>query len=239
MSEQHEIITRAEAIAIGLKHYFTGKQCKRGGIAPRLVRNSDCTCPSCVDAMREIKRASHNRLRPPKGRFIHPNEESRKAAMNESRLRWRLKNPEKVKSYKRKWEETNYEKHREGASRRNKRYNAKTAGKRSEILKRWRKDSNGAAHAHTIARRARRVSATPEWDNELTEFVTRKAAELCVLREKTTKIKWHVDHMIPLQARNACGLHVWNNLQVIPAKMNVEKNNKMILMGKGEWLKNL
>jgi len=38
-----EIITRKDAIAQGLKHYFTSKPCKNGHIAPRFVSNSRCS----------------------------------------------------------------------------------------------------------------------------------------------------------------------------------------------------
>lgn len=50
------------------------------------------------------------------------------------------------------------------------------------------------------------------------QIISRKeAAALCRDREAATGFAWHVDHMIPLQAKEACGLHCATNLQVIPA----------------------
>lgn len=43
---------------------------------------------------------------------------------------------------------------------------------------------------------------------------------------KTTGIKHHVDHIIPLKGKFVSGLHVHQNLQIIPAIDNMKKHNK-------------
>lgn len=59
------------------------------------------------------------------------------------------------------------------------------------------------------------------------EFVITEAYKLSKERAKETGIYWHVDHMILLNAKKVNGLHCAENIQVIPEKMNLEKNNKM------------
>jgi len=54
---ENKIITRSEAIALGLKRYFTGEPCKYGHVAERKVSNRDCLkCKVC-----RKKRARENR----------------------------------------------------------------------------------------------------------------------------------------------------------------------------------
>lgn len=62
--------------------------------------------------------------------------------------------------------------------------------------------------------------------DEFTKFVHEEAHALCLLRNKLTGIKWHVDHKVPLRHKEISGLHIWNNLQVIPALENLRKGNR-------------
>ena len=49
-----DIITRAEALAQGLRHYFTGKPCKRGHVSIRNTRKA-----ACLECDRQIKILLH------------------------------------------------------------------------------------------------------------------------------------------------------------------------------------
>lgn len=94
----------------------------------------------------------------------------------------------------------------------------------------WAKDNRAARRAHSKKyahkRRASLLQATPKWYGELDDFVLQEALSLCELRKHSTKIKWELDHYIPLMGKAVCGLHCWNNFQVVPKMYNRRKLNK-------------
>lgn len=75
-------------------------------------------------------------------------------------------------------------------------------------------------------RRAKKKKATPSWDNEWQVFAMQEAYRLARQRTDTTNVRHEVDHIVPLQHNKVCGLHVIENLQVIPAFVNRTKSNK-------------
>lgn len=75
-------------------------------------------------------------------------------------------------------------------------------------------------------RRTKKLQAIPKWFGELDELIMSEAIHLCVQREKTTGIKWHVDHQVPLQSKLVCGFHIGCNIAVITAKANKSKSNR-------------
>lgn len=93
--------------------------------------------------------------------------------------------------------------------------------------------------AYEHKRRAQALRAVPAWFGEFDNFVMNESIELCRLRAKATGVEWHLDHMIPLLARAACGLHCAANVQVIPERLNRRKNNKLVLTEPLEWLRHL
>lgn len=70
-----------------------------------------------------------------------------------------------------------------------------------------------------------RKNATPKWaDLEKIKILYEKAVWL----EQLTGLKYHVDHVIPLNGKDVCGLHIWENLQILEASINISKSNNII-----------
>ena len=137
------------------------------------------------------------------------------------------KNKAKLQQYKDEhWEEytqsrrNHYSKNKEMYSEIRRKYE----GKNPEKVKEW-------------ARRRidLKKSANVGWREELTSFVMTEARRLRKLRRDVTGFKWSIDHMIPYNNQNVCGLHVWNNLQVIPLSINTSKRNELVYTTQAEW----
>lgn len=90
---------------------------------------------------------------------------------------------------------------------------------------------------HNARYRAARTQSIPSWYDEWDEFVMLEAIALAAEGAKCTGIAWHVDHMIPLKAKEVCGLHCAGNIQVIPATLNTHKCNRLLFTEPLEWLK--
>jgi hypothetical protein len=189
-----------EAVALGLKTYFTGVPCKRGGVAERRL-NGDCLCEKCKEFTQQLK-----------AKWSLENKEK---AVN-----WRKNNPEKMNAYKKAWALRNKE-------------------KAAENIKKWKDSNPDKMASYTENRRAAKLQRIPKWNDDFDSFVFEEAAKIAMLRTKLTGVKWSVDHMIPLQAKTACGLHTAQNIQVIPSCMNFSKINRMVFTEPLEWIGHL
>ena len=98
-----------------------------------------------------------------------------------------------------------------------------------EYKKQWRKNSSAMLAEALRRRRAGKVKRTPKWITNEDIWLMREVYCLAAKRTKLHRFIWHVDHIIPLHGKTVSGLHVPNNLQVIPALLNCKKGNKLLI----------
>jgi len=97
----------------------------------------------------------------------------------------------------------------------------------SEYFKLYAKTNKYAVNARTRRRQAAKLQRTPKWLTDDDYWMIEQAYELAALRTHMFGFDWHVDHILPLQGKTVSGLHVPINLQVITAKQNYTKSNKL------------
>lgn len=158
------------------------------------------------------------------------------AMSNAEKLKlWRSKNPDKVRAQKQRY----HEKHPTAA----KEYRERTKDRAAETrliwqrlnadkirkwCRNWRENNPDKNTVKAIRYRANKKMRYAKWDRELTDFVTQEAAHLCSLRKMLFGFDWHIDHVVPMCGDTVSGLHVWNNLAVIPARENIRKSNRVL-----------
>lgn len=185
----------------GAIRYFTGIACRHGHIADRFTVNRWCVV--CAEIARKAT--------PPRDP-----EEKREAI-----AAWRKANRGRVKAYKKKYESEHVEQTRAAIKRANSKPAAKI--KRRERGKKWAKNNRAKVDVVLQRRRAQKVKAFPSWADEhrILEIYSRaKRISACL------GISFHVDHIVPLVSKKVCGLHVPDNLQILPAMINFRKSNK-------------
>lgn len=115
-------------------------------------------------------------------------------------------------------------------------YYKQYAARRRELDRQRRSTPEGKMEQARIRRERREALKRATMMGEFDVLVRSEAKDLCKTREAETGILWDPDHMLPLRAKTVSGLDCACNIQVIPAKLNRSKKNKVLYTERGEWL---
>lgn len=141
---------------------------------------------------------------------------------------WKASNPDKAAASVRAWHEANPERvaeiKRASAERRPRQ--REVTPERKAYHAEWRRAHPEKLRQHLQNSRAKRALRVPPWFGELDELVIAEAHDLCHRLKGVTGQPWHVDHDIPLRGKLVSGLHVWNNINVLPGVENIRKGNR-------------
>lgn len=135
---------------------------------------------------------------------------------------YRLENKEKQKAYFSAYYQDNKEKKDKQSSD----YVSRNRDKVNAYSRDYAKTIRHKRSAYAMKRYAQNKNCTPSW---LTEEHFKQIEDFYWLASDlraTTGQEYHVDHIVPLQGKDVCGLHVPWNLQVLPSDINIAKSNK-------------
>lgn len=135
---------------------------------------------------------------------------------------WRVANPEKWKEQNKRYAK----KHPELLVAKTIKWRKANPERAAELSRKCRLKHKARVVANKAKYRANKRNKTPIWVDKDHLWLIKQAYELAILRTKQFGFAWHVDHVIPLNGQAVSGLHVIENLQVIPAAQNLLKNNK-------------
>lgn len=96
-----------------------------------------------------------------------------------------------------------------------------------EASQKWAKANPTKRAALEAAKKARRKGRAVHWDPELDALTREEAYHLAAMRAELTGTPWHVDHIVPMLCKTACGLDNAFNLAVVPASFNLAKGNRL------------
>jgi hypothetical protein len=104
--------SRKQAVALGLKHYFTGEPCKHGHIAKRYVSSAECSeCSRIRTAKWDA--ANRERLNETRRKRRAANPEKARKRAREAARKHRAADPEGYRSQQAAWRAANRQKVRE------------------------------------------------------------------------------------------------------------------------------
>lgn len=208
-------VSRSEAKAANVAQYFTGKPCKKGHLAPKFTCSGSCT--ECL----ATRRREYMR------EWAAKNPEVKKQRAAE----WYDKNREEIIERVR----TNYYKdldtsrqrardyaaaHKKEARSRAIEWRKENPEKKKAADLKWKTENKHVDHSLKAKYRAAKRQACPPWVDK--EHMAR-IHDIYRLRRQIseqTGVVHEVDHIVPLQGKTVCGLHVWWNLRVIPKEEN-------------------
>jgi hypothetical protein len=199
--------------------YKICSKCKEEKLLCNFSKNIDSKDrhrPDCKNCVRKRNDLNKEKIAAKRASYYQAN----KNKIAESDALYYQANKEQIAEY--------YKSNKERISLKKAEYQKANKDKIALRMSKYQKDNKDKINAHSAKRRAAKLKATPCWLTESDFEQIKQFYTLALTLEIATGEKYHVDHIIPLQGKNVCGLHVPWNLQVLPAIENKSKSNKLL-----------
>jgi hypothetical protein len=134
--------------------------------------------------------------------------------MKTTQREWRREKPEYMEKYR--------QNNKDNIKKSMKQYYKKNIEKYKKYNKQYCKENSDKINAKASKRRASKLQRTPTWASQSEIIMWYEVAEVL----SRSGVKFHVDHVVPLQGKTVSGFHVENNMQILPAYINISKHNQ-------------
>lgn len=150
--------------------------------------------------------------------------EANKAYDSTRKIKWAKDNPERKKAIDKKYHTAN----REYRIQKTKMWREHNQERYLVNRRQYYQKYGYKILAYNKFREQLKCQRTPKWLTDSDKFLIQQFYAEAKQKSKDTGVTYHVDHIIPLNGKLVCGLHVPNNLQVITAFENITKHNKYL-----------
>jgi 5-methylcytosine-specific restriction endonuclease McrA len=220
------IESRKEAIAAGVRRYFTGKPCPKGHLAERSIDN--CGCVACHADRRAENREGQRA-------YTRDHYRANKEIYIKKAKEWGDKNPDKVTEAQRKWRRENREagnaassawqkNNPERANENARNWRRSNPDKARATCRKWARNNPDVVRARNLVAMSRTTSGSSK-DGVLTgddvKTIIRRQKGRCAACGEKAKLE--MDHIMPLALGGAPHRH---NFQGLCKPCNVRKHAK-------------
>lgn len=135
---------------------------------------------------------------------------------------------EAAKAHRKAQKREYYLQNKERENARVKQWCAENVARSAEIKKAWRQRNPDADRAYYLANKDRKYASRDAYRRRcrqaMPSWVDR--GQIITIYRRAKALGLSVDHIVPLNGENVCGLHVPWNLQLMPLRENIAKGNR-------------
>lgn len=200
------------------RYFAACKECTNAKQRERYLKNREAKLRQCA----EYREANKENVKASLADWYQRNKDH---VLERSK---KYRSSDRVKAMERERQKLRYESNRAAIQLQRKEYyaaNKEAQEKRRQYLGEHYRNNKPAYYARRMKRIAAEKQAIPKWAS-LAAIV--EIYETAIAKTEETGTPHEVDHIIPLQGRLVCGLHVEYNLRVVPRHENRSKSNNWL-----------